>query len=110
MKVYLCVTGHYEGSDVIKVCKSKKKAERIASQVDRLLKVHKGLRSLDGELQREYWENNPQLIDLTRVENYFDSEEHHKIKKIEDKVDDLLQLFGASAFYRNCNVEERKLE
>ena len=110
MKVYLCVQSEYEGSEAFRACKSEKKAQYIVTQVNRLLNVHKELRKLSQTQSLKYWNNNPQLIDSTKIEIYYHSEEWKKINKLMKKIDNLLEIFGANSFYRTAHVEEKRLE
>lgn len=110
MKVYACVEYDYDGSNIYRICKNRKKAEYIVKQVNRLFDVYRGLFNLRREIGLKYWTDNPQLIDSTRSENSEYLPEVKKIDKLLDKVKDVLELFGADSFFTHSLIEEKKLE
>lgn len=110
MKVYTLVASDYEGSDTWKICKSRKKAERLMGQCKRLQKLYKNLRDWERASSRGFWDTHPELKDTERVKGWYDTQDWETYQYWEKQLDELFKELGASSFHSKCYIREMKLE
>ena len=110
MKVYTLVSSDYDGSDTWKICKSKKKAEKIMEQCKRLQKLYKGLRDWQKVSRNELYNTHPNLKDLDRVEAWYDTQDWETYQYWEKQIDNLFEELGTTSFYSKCYIVEKKVE
>lgn len=110
MKVYTLVASDYEGSDTWKICKSRKKAEKLTEQCKRLQKIYKDLRDWHNKSSRKHWDDHPELDDMVRHDGWYETEDWETYQYWEKQLDELFKELGTSSFYSKCYIVEMKLE
>lgn len=110
MKVYTLVASDYEGSDTWKICKSRKKAEKLMEQCKRLQKLYKNLRDWQGISRVGFQNTHPELDAGERAEGWYDTQDWETYQYWEKQLDELFKELGTSSFYSKCYIVEMKLE
>ena len=110
MKVYTLVASDYESSETWKICKSRKKAEKLIEQCERLQKLYNDLRDWERASSRGFWDTHPELKDTKRVEGWYDTQDWKTYQYWDKQFNELFKELGTSSFYSQCYIKVMELE
>lgn len=110
MKVYTLEASDYDGSETWKICKDRKKAEKLMGQCKRLQKLYKNLRNWKRGSEKKFWDTHPELKDTDRVEGWYHTQDWETYQYWEKQIDDLFDELGTSSFFSQCYIKEINLE
>lgn len=110
MKVYTLIASDYEGSETWKICKNRKKAERLMGQCKRLQKLYKDLQAWEYKSTKAFWDSHTELEDIVRVDEWYKTRDWETYQYWEKQIDNLFKELGTDSFYSQCYIVEKRVE
>ncbi len=109
-KIYVLRASDYDGSEVWKLCKKQKEAEKYMDHCKRLQKLYHDLREWESRSTNDFWKAHSELDDTERIDGWYKTQDWDTYRYWEEKIEKLFHELGTSSFYSQCDIKVMDLE